>query len=73
MQTAGPSLRMTISLLRIRILEAVFSGMTTLMSQPFMALGRQGTVTLLQAVGFAAAIPLLFVLVLRLARTAPDV
>ncbi len=52
-------------LLRILIAEAMISGMVTLMSQPFMAWGRPGTVTVLQAMGLAAAIPLLLVLVPR--------
>ena len=54
------------TLLRILVFEAILSGLTTLMSQPFMALGRPGTVTLLQALGLAATIPLLLVLVPRM-------
>jgi O-antigen/teichoic acid export membrane protein len=54
------------TLLRILVFEAIFSGLTTLMSQPFMALGRPGTVTVLQALGLAATIPLLLLLVPRM-------
>jgi O-antigen/teichoic acid export membrane protein len=51
------------TLLKILAAEAIVSGIVTLMSQPFMALGRPGMVTTLQALGLAATIPLLFLLV----------
>jgi O-antigen/teichoic acid export membrane protein len=53
------------TLLQLLTAEAVLSGITTLMSQPFMAMGRPGTVTVLQALGLSVTIPLLLVLVPR--------
>jgi O-antigen/teichoic acid export membrane protein len=52
-------------LLKILILEAILSGCITVMSQTFMAIGRPGTVTLLQSAGLATAIPLVAFLVPR--------
>ena len=49
--------------LRILTLEALISGSLSVLSQPFMAQGRPGTVTLLQIAGLLAAIPLLLILV----------
>ena len=54
------------TLLRFLTAEAILSGVITLLSQPFMAIGRPGTVTLLQVIGLATTIPLLLVLVPRL-------
>jgi O-antigen/teichoic acid export membrane protein len=51
------------TLLQLLTAEAILSGITTLMSQPFMAMGRPGTVTVLQAIGLAGTIPLLIVMV----------
>lgn len=59
----GPEYVVATTLLRVLIFEAVLSGITTLISQAFMAMGKPGTVTLLQVVGLSAAIPLLLVLV----------
>ena len=50
-------------LLRILVLEALISGSITVMSQIFMAIGKPGTVTTLQAAGVATSIPLIAVLV----------
>jgi O-antigen/teichoic acid export membrane protein len=52
-------------LLKILICEAILSGSVTVMSQLFMAIGRPGTVTLLQVAGLATAIPMMTVLVPR--------
>jgi O-antigen/teichoic acid export membrane protein len=52
-------------LLKILIFEAILSGAVTVMSQLFMAIGRPGTVTLLQVAGLATAIPFMMVLVPR--------
>jgi O-antigen/teichoic acid export membrane protein len=54
------------TLLQLLTAEAILSGVTTLMSQSFMAMGRPGTVTLLQTVGLAGTVPLLLFLVPRL-------
>jgi len=53
-------------LLQILLLEALVSGAVSVMSQPFMAQGRPGTVTILQVVGLAASVPMIFVLVPRM-------
>jgi O-antigen/teichoic acid export membrane protein len=42
---------------RVLLLEMLFAGSTFLLSQAFMALGRPGLVTTLQAVGLAISIP----------------
>ncbi len=54
------------STLKILTLEALISGSLTVLSQPFMAMGRPGTVTLLQVAGLLTSIPLLLVLVPRM-------
>jgi O-antigen/teichoic acid export membrane protein len=51
------------TLLQILSAEAILSGLTTLMSQSFMAMGRPGTVAALQGVSLAVAIPFLLLLV----------
>jgi O-antigen/teichoic acid export membrane protein len=53
------------SLLKILILEALLSGALNIMSQPFMALGRPGVITLLQIAGLAFSIPAILVMVPR--------
>lgn len=53
------------SLLNVLVIEAILSGTITIMSQPFMAMGRPGTVTILQVSGLAISIPLISVLVPR--------
>jgi O-antigen/teichoic acid export membrane protein len=53
------------SVLKILILEALLSGAITIMSQPFMALGRPGVVTMLQVTGLLFTIPGIVVLVPR--------
>ena len=50
-------------LLRILILEAILSGCINVMSQIFMATGKPGTVTVLQASGLALAVPMIALLV----------
>ena len=54
------------SLLQILLLEALLSGSISVMSQPFMAMGKPGTVTLLQIAGLATAAPLIWLLVPRM-------
>jgi len=51
--------------LQILALEAVLSGLATVLAQAFMALDRPGTVTVMQALGLAITIPLLMLLVPR--------
>ncbi len=61
----GPEYVIAATLLQLLTAEAILSGITTLMSQSFMAMGRPGTVTVLQAVGLAGTVPLLLFLVPR--------
>ncbi len=61
----GKEYAVATGLLKILILEAIISGSVTVMSQLFMAIGRPGTVTLLQVAGLVTAIPLMTVLVPR--------
>ncbi len=51
--------------LRILLAEVTISGCVFVLAQAFMALGRPGTVTLLQAVGLALSVPLMLVLIPR--------
>ena len=53
------------SQLRILIIEAVLSGSLSIMSQPFMALGKPGVVTTLQITGLLTSIPFIIVLAPR--------
>lgn len=53
------------TILRILIVEVVIAGATQVLSQAFMALGRPGVVTALQAIGLSLTIPLMVVLVPR--------
>lgn len=59
----GPEYVVANGLLRILIVEAVLSGCISVLSQPFMAIGRPGTVTILQASGLAISVPLIWVFV----------
>jgi O-antigen/teichoic acid export membrane protein len=49
--------------LQILSVEAILSGSLTVLSQPFMAMGRPGTVTVLQITGLVTSIPLIMLLV----------
>jgi len=49
--------------LRILVLEVVLSGATFVLAQAFMALGRPGIVTMLQAIGLALSIPMMLWLI----------
>lgn len=52
-------------MLRILVVEAILSGSINVMSQPFMALGRPGIVTLLQITGLLTSVPFILILVPR--------
>jgi O-antigen/teichoic acid export membrane protein len=54
------------AILRILVIEVILSGATQVMSQAFMALGRPGVITALQAFGLSLTVPLMFILVPRL-------
>jgi O-antigen/teichoic acid export membrane protein len=62
----GSTYAIASGLFRVLLVEALISGSVSVMSQPFMALGRPGTVTLLQVSGLAATVPLIFLLVPRM-------
>jgi O-antigen/teichoic acid export membrane protein len=47
---------------QVLTLEAVISGLISVLAQAFMALGRPGIVTILQALGLAVVVPLMFLL-----------
>jgi len=47
---------------QVLLLEAVLSGLVSVLSQSFMALGRPGMVTILQGIGLAIALPLMYVM-----------
>jgi len=49
--------------LRILVVEVVLSGATFVLAQAFMALGRPGIVTILQAVGLSLSIPMMLWLI----------
>jgi O-antigen/teichoic acid export membrane protein len=51
--------------LRILVIEVVLSGATYVLAQSFMALGRPGVVTVLQATGLSLSVPLMLVLIPR--------
>jgi O-antigen/teichoic acid export membrane protein len=53
------------NLLRLLTLEAILSSMTLVLAQAFMALGKPGTVTILQGLGLALSVPLMLVFIPR--------
>ncbi len=55
-----------VNALRILVLEVTLSGLTFVLAQSFMALGRPGIVTILQAVGLSLSIPTMLWLVPKL-------
>lgn len=52
-----------VPVLRLLVIEVLFGGTAWVLMQTFMALGRPGTVTILQGTGFALALPLILMLV----------
>jgi len=65
----GADYRGATSILRILVLEVVLTGATQVLSQAFMALGRPGVITTLQAIGLSLTIPLMLILIPRLGLT----
>jgi O-antigen/teichoic acid export membrane protein len=61
----GPSYSGAATVLRILVVEVILSGATQVISQAFMALGRPGVITGLQAFGLSLTVPLMLVLVPR--------
>jgi O-antigen/teichoic acid export membrane protein len=61
----GAEYRGATAVLRILVVEVVLSGMTLVLAQTFMALGRPGVITALQLTGLLLVVPLMFVLVPR--------
>jgi O-antigen/teichoic acid export membrane protein len=55
----GSAYGAAVSALRILVVEVVLAGLTYVLAQAFMALGRPGVVTLLQAAGLAISVPLM--------------
>lgn len=52
-----------VSVFRILIIETVLGGTSWVLIQAFMALGRPGTVTILQGIGLGLSIPLMLILI----------
>ncbi len=65
----GADYRGATTILRILIVEVVLTGATQVMSQAFMALGRPGVITTLQAFGLSLTIPLMLLLIPRFGLT----
>jgi O-antigen/teichoic acid export membrane protein len=61
----GQDYRRAVILLDILIVEAILTGSTLVLTQAYMAMGRPGTVTLIQSSGILFSIPLLIVLIPR--------
>ena len=55
--------------LRILLLEVTVSGLVSVLSQAFMALGRPGVNTILQGVGLSTSVPLMLLLIPRFGLT----
>lgn len=51
------------TVLRLLLIEMVLTGTTWVLAQTFMALGRPGVATVLQAIGFGLLLPLMLILV----------
>lgn len=51
------------AVLRILVIQVVLSGATMVLAQAFMALGRPGTVTILQGIGLGLSVPLMLWLI----------
>jgi enterobacterial common antigen flippase len=58
----GRAFASAVQVAQLLTLEAVLSGLTSVLSQAFLALGRPGIVALLQGVGLATVLPLMVVL-----------
>jgi O-antigen/teichoic acid export membrane protein len=61
----GSTYTAAVSALRILVIEVVLSGLSYILSQAFMALGRPGIVTVLQGVGLAVSVPLMLLWIPR--------
>jgi O-antigen/teichoic acid export membrane protein len=53
------------SILDLLLIEVTFSGAVFIMAQAYMALGRPGMVTIIQAIGLSLSIPLMLLLIPR--------
>jgi O-antigen/teichoic acid export membrane protein len=61
----GKEYVVAVGALRILVIEVILSGTTFVLAQAFLALGRPGIVTVLQAIGLSLSIPLMLVLIPR--------
>ena len=61
----GPQYLSAVPALRILVLEVVLQGGVFVMAQAFMAMGRPGIVTILQATGLSLSLPLMLVFIPR--------
>lgn len=62
----GSEYQTAVAVFRLLVFEAALSGTSLVLAQAFMALGRPGIVTLLQAIGLGLSIPLMLFWVPRL-------
>ncbi len=61
----GKDYTSSIASLRLLLVEVTLSGATFVLAQAFMALGRPGIVTFLQAIGLSLSVPLMLLLIPR--------
>lgn len=61
----GPEYAKSVLSLRLLLAEVTLSGCVYVLSQAFMALGRPGLITILQAVGLSLSLPIMLVLIPR--------
>jgi O-antigen/teichoic acid export membrane protein len=59
----GQDYRRAVVLLDILIVEAILTGCTLVLTQAYMAMGRPGTVTLIQSSGILFSVPLLIIMI----------
>lgn len=62
----GSEYRGAANILRVLVVEVILTGATQVMSQAFMALGRPGVITALQAIGLSLTIPLMLLMIPKL-------
>lgn len=66
----GNEYRPATTILRILVVEVILAGITQVLSQAFMALGRPGVITTLQVLGLGMTVPLMLILVPRMGISA---
>ena len=59
----GPDYMGAVTVFRILVIKTLFGGTTWVLAQAFMALGRPGTVTIMQGIGLGLSVPFMLVLI----------